>query len=224
MHQVSLYKNLRSKEDSDKRRKGKLSFMGCHIKIGQLELWAITLGVCGCDPSLGAARPLAVEPTCVSTLRQLETAAFPQLITTSLSSASSKRNTDNTTYPWHCLHTRERGADPPQSSKPLSLFHQSEFTWTLASLILEPTTTQLALPPLQSFQAPCGSYPVFRYYLHLSRFVYLGPGTAYAGPQLGGQKQINFCFWGCQPSQSSLLAYCMCDSDFWTIMLLKLTL
>lgn len=108
MHQVSLYKNLRSKEDSDKRRKGKLSFVGCHIKIGQLEFWAITLG-CDCDPSLGAARALAVEPTCVSILRQLETAAFPQLIITSLSSASSKRNRKHNLSLALPAHTGEGG-------------------------------------------------------------------------------------------------------------------
>lgn len=65
-----------------------------------------------CDPALGAASASAMEPTCMSTLRLLETAAFPQLITKSLSSASSKRNTENATYPWHCLHTRERGGRP----------------------------------------------------------------------------------------------------------------
>lgn len=110
MNQVSLCKNLRSKEDSDKRGKGKRSFMDCHIKIGQLELWVTPAGVC--DPALGAASASAVEPTCISTLRQLETAAFPQLITKSLSSASSKRNTEDATYPWHRLHTQESRGRP----------------------------------------------------------------------------------------------------------------
>lgn len=112
MHQVSLCKNLRSKEGSDKRGKSKLSFMDCHIKIGELEFWVIPLRVCDCDPALGAGNALAMEPTCVSTLRQLEAAAVPQLITKPLSSASPKRNTENAISLWHCLHTQQRGGRP----------------------------------------------------------------------------------------------------------------
>lgn len=175
------------------RQKGKckLSFMDCHIKIGQLEFWVIPLGVCDCDPALGAAHALAMEPTCVSTHRQLETAAFPQLITKSPCSASSKRNTENVTYPWHCLHTQERGGRPSKEFQAIIFISQSELTWTLASLTLEPTNTQLALPLLHpSSPRSIWALSYFQVLLHIGRFVYLGPGTAYAGPQRGGRKQI----------------------------------
>lgn len=83
--------------------------MDCHIKMGQLEFWVIPLGVCDCDPALGAAHSSAMEPTCVSTHRQLETAAFPQLITKSPCSASSKRNTECNLPLALPAHAGERG-------------------------------------------------------------------------------------------------------------------
>lgn len=89
--------------------------MDCHIKIGHLDFWVIATGVCDCDPALSAASILTMESKYTQTATnrgQLETAAFRQLITKSPSSVSPRRNTEDASYPPHCLHTQERAGRP----------------------------------------------------------------------------------------------------------------
>lgn len=187
MNQVSLCKNLRSKEDSDKRGKGKLSFMDCHIKIGQLELWVIPDGLW---PSSGCSQCFSYGAHLYKHTQTAGDSCFP--------------SADNQISQFSLLQKKHRKCNLPLALPALTgergqTLHrvpsQSELTWTLASLILEPTTTHLALPLLhQTVRDPRGSCPVFSYHSHISRFVYLGPGTVYAGSQLGGRKQNNFYF------------------------------
>lgn len=164
--------------------------MDCHIKIGQLEFWVTPLGVCDCDPALGAAHALDMEPTCVSTHRQLETAAFLQLITKSPCSASSKRNTENVTYPWHCLHTQERGGGPSKEFQAIIFISQSELgPWPVSPLSL-PTHNWLCHCFIPAAPDPYQPYPISRYYCILVDLCTWDLALLMLAPNEGGENKL----------------------------------
>lgn len=129
---------------------------------------------------------------------QLETAAFLQLITKSPSSVPPR------TKHRRCILPPALPAYTGQMGQTLHRALIRNFYSTSMKLARPWPVSSLSLPPhncqcycfIKAVQDLHRPYPVFRYYLHISRFLYLGTGTANAIPFLEERKQMKFLLLG----------------------------